>query len=181
MWSRSQSFPDSQKFSTTSLFDNYCCRRFVRVGRSRIGKGFQLDRKTFSPRSNGGTGEPHPDNPEDFPECETSREKSGSWLSYVQPIPHLINISSSRSLSVAHRSRPREDPRRRYASSHGSRDSQELISRYACAFFFFFFFCSIDRRRSIRKSELNARREPVCDRAEKNAWCRWSTTAEDHF
>lgn len=59
VWSRSQSFPDSQKFSITSLFDNTLLSEFSTIDRSRIEKGIPSSPPLIQRN--------RVDNPEDFP------------------------------------------------------------------------------------------------------------------
>lgn len=108
VWSRSQSFPDSQKFSITSLFDNSSSPSSRRSIGSK--KGSRL--VTWPLSSFGSPTEPRGQSAT-FPVCVKHLERSGSWLSlsHVKLIPTFF-ISASRSPSVAHRTRPREDPRR---------------------------------------------------------------------
>lgn len=66
VWSRSQSFPDSQKFSITSLFDNSSSpssRRSIRIRGSK--KGSRLVTSGHSPPS--GVQRNRVDNPQHFP------------------------------------------------------------------------------------------------------------------
>lgn len=125
VWSRSQSFPDSQKFSITSLFDNTLLSVRFSIGRSVRGSGKRASRLVTAP--------PPFVQPEtawtirdniSFRVRETSRGEVGRGrLSHVKTDPHLFRFCVQESVSGA-----------TCTSSRGSSSSALL--------FFFFCFCT---------------------------------------
>lgn len=178
VWSRSQSFPDSQKFSITSLFDNSSSpssRRSIRIEEG-------IPTRDVGPLSSFGSPTEPRGQPATFPVCVKHLERSGSWLSlsHVKLIPTFF-ISASRSSSVAHRTRPREDPRRFCTA---------LVILSLSPFFFFVpfacraFCVHVPSTGGYRyeSRELIKEKRVVREKSRrKNAWCRWSTTAKDHL
>lgn len=173
VWSRSQSFPDSQKFSITSLFDNTLLSVRFSIGRSVRGSGKRASRLVTAPPPFRPTGN-RVDNPrQHFVSCAWNISRgSGSWSS----------------LPRKNRSPPFSFLRpgvRQWRNVH----VLERILLVGSSFFFLFLYATPcasrspvhDRWISTRKGKLIREEGSCVRRVEKNAWCRWSTTAKDHL
>lgn len=146
MWSRSQSFPDSQKFSTTSLFGNSSCRRW----RGSIVRRSKRDPNSVARSLRSGPTGPvnREDNPEDFPSVKRL-EESGSWLSHVKPIPTFSfrrpGVRQWRIVHVLEKILVITHAQSRYTDPRASLSN------------------SIDRWKSIGKSKLRREENPVTE------------------